>query len=181
MRLLDRALRADTTAVGPFREALRQASERLAERFKRDDPIETLVRARAEIVDQIILRELALALRRASSRSLRTSWRSAATAAASCIRSPTSTLLVLLEGKTERNADAAIGRFLTFLWDIGLEPGHSVRTLDDCAAQARSDVTVLTTLMETRLLHGPGRLFAQLRRGSALIAYGTARSSSRRR
>src|SRR5262249_43642321 len=52
---LDRALRADTTAVGPFREALRQASERLAERFKRNDPIETLVRARAEIVDQIIL------------------------------------------------------------------------------------------------------------------------------
>jgi [protein-PII] uridylyltransferase len=46
--------------------------------------------------------------------------------------------------------------------DIGLEPGHSVRTLEDCEAQARSDVTVLTTLMETRLLHGPGRLFAQL-------------------
>ena len=73
-------------------------------------------------------------------------------------------LLVLLEGKTERNADEAIGRFLTFLWDIGLEAGHSVRTLDDCEAQARSDVTVLTTLMETRLLHGPGRLFARVAR-----------------
>ena len=69
---------------------------------------------------------------------------------------------MLLEDKTERNADEAIGRFLTFLWDIGLEVGHSVRTLDDCEAQARSDVTVLTTLMETRLLHGPGRLFAEL-------------------
>ncbi|HVS23531.1 MAG TPA: [protein-PII] uridylyltransferase [Gammaproteobacteria bacterium] len=157
---LDRALRADTTAVGPFREALRQASERLAERFKRNDPIETLVRARAEIIDQIIL----------------SSWLHFAeeiTDSADLVAvggygrgelHPQSDidLLVLLEDKTERNADEAIGRFLTFLWDIGLEVGHSVRTLDDCEAQARSDVTVLTTLMETRLLHGPGRLFAEL-------------------
>ena len=66
-----------------------------------------------------------------------------------------------------RPAVAGLGCSLTGLpvaamWDIGLEPGHSVRTLDDCEAQARSDVTVLTTLMETRLLHGPGRLFTQL-------------------
>ena len=70
-------------------------------------------------------------------------------------------LLVLLDS-TEGDADEAIGRFLTFLWDIGLEVGHSVRTLDDCEAQARRDVTILTTLMETRLLSGPGRLFAEL-------------------
>ena len=124
------------------------------------DVIETLVRARAEIVDQIIL----------------SSWLHFAeelTEYADLVAvggygrgelHPQSDidLLVLLEGKTERNADEAIGRFLTFLWDIGLEPGHSVRTLDDCEAQARSDVTVLTTLMETRLLHGPGRLFNEL-------------------
>jgi [protein-PII] uridylyltransferase len=38
---------------------------------------------------------------------------------------------MLLE-KASNNADDAIGRFLTFLWDIGLEVGHSVRTLDEC-------------------------------------------------
>jgi [protein-PII] uridylyltransferase len=70
-------------------------------------------------------------------------------------------LLILLQGAVN-DTDEAIGRFLTFLWDIGLEVGHSVRTLDDCEAQARRDVTVLTTLMETRLLHGPGVLFAEL-------------------
>ncbi len=70
-------------------------------------------------------------------------------------------LLVLIDN-TDNDADEAIGRFLTFLWDIGLEVGHSVRTLDDCETQARADVSVLTTLMETRLLHGPGRLFGEL-------------------
>jgi [protein-PII] uridylyltransferase len=71
-------------------------------------------------------------------------------------------LLVLLEADKPAGMDHAISQFLTFLWDIGLEVGHSVRTLEDCEAQARSDVTVLTTLMETRLLAGPGTLFAQL-------------------
>jgi [protein-PII] uridylyltransferase len=157
---LDRALRGDTTAVGVFRDALREASERLAERFRRNDPIETLVRARADIVDQIIL----------------SSWqyfaselleRADLVAVGGYGRGelhPQSDidLLVLLDKPAEDNADEAIGRFLTFLWDIGLEVGHSVRTLEDCEAQARGDVTVLTTLMEARLLDGPGRLFEEL-------------------
>ena len=90
-----------------------------------------------------------------------TSSPSAATAAASCIRNPTSICSILLENASNKTDDA-IGRFLTFLWDIGLEVGHSVRTLDDCETQARGDVTVLTTLMETRLLHGRGALFGEL-------------------
>ena len=70
-------------------------------------------------------------------------------------------LLLLLDEGAKPNEDS-IGPFLTFLWDIGLEVGHSVRTLKDCESQAREDVTVLTTLMETRLLAGAGRLFAEL-------------------
>src|SRR5690606_41727848 len=69
-------------------------------------------------------------------------------------------LLVLLEPAVQGRADEAVSRFLTFLWDIGLEVGHSVRTLDDCEAQARGDVAVVTALMEPRLLAGPGRLVA---------------------
>ena len=158
---LDAALRGDMTAVGPFREALRQAGDKLSERFKRNEPIEDLVRARAfDIIDQIIL----------------SAWRHFAEELLTRVDlvavggygrgelHPQSDidLLVLLDTRIENNADESIGRFLTFLWDIGLEVGHSVRTLDDCEAQARGDVTVLTTLMETRLLDGPGLLFAEL-------------------
>jgi len=71
-------------------------------------------------------------------------------------------LMLLVEDDIPADSNEAISRFLTFLWDIGLEVGHSVRTLDDCFDQAKDDVTVVTTLMETRLLAGPGRLFAEL-------------------
>jgi [protein-PII] uridylyltransferase len=157
---LDRALRGDTTAVGAFREALRAASEQLNERFRRNDPIETLVGARAEIVDQIILASWVYY----AEDLLESTDLVAVGGYGRGELHPQSDidLLVLLDGATARNADEAIGRFLTFLWDIGLEVGHSVRTLDDCAAQARGDVTILTTLMETRLLHGAGKLFAEL-------------------
>ncbi len=158
---LDAALAGDTTAIGAFRDALREAGDRLSERFKRNEPIEEIVRARAfEIIDQIIL----------------SAWRYFAEDVLQRVDlvavggygrgelHPQSDidLLVLLDRRIENNADESIGRFLTFLWDIGLEVGHSVRTLDDCEAQARDDVTVLTTLMETRLLDGPGILFAEL-------------------
>ncbi|HEX5048628.1 MAG TPA: [protein-PII] uridylyltransferase [Gammaproteobacteria bacterium] len=157
---LDRALRGDITAVGAFREALRTASERLGERFKRNEPIETLVRARAEVVDQVIL----AAWDHYADELLGSADLVAVGGYGRGELHPHSDidLLVLLDRAAENNTDEAIGRFLTFLWDIGLEPGHSVRTLDDCEAQARGDVTILTTLMETRLLHGPGKLFAQL-------------------
>ena len=156
---LDRAWDGETTTIAPFREALRSASEQLAERFRRNEPIETLVSARAHVIDQIIVSSwLHFAGDLSSSADL--------VAVGGYGRGelhPHSDidLLVLIEN-TDNDADEAIGRFLTFLWDIGLEVGHSVRTLDDCETQARADVSVLTTLMETRLLHGPGRLFGEL-------------------
>src|SRR4026209_2711656 len=55
-------------------------------------------------------------------------------------------------------------RFLTFMWDIGLEVGHSVRTIGDCQRESAADVSVATTLIEARLLAGPDNLFQAMRR-----------------
>ncbi|EQD66698.1 PII uridylyl-transferase, partial [mine drainage metagenome] len=54
-------------------------------------------------------------------------------------------------------------RLLTFLWDIGLEVGHSVRTVEECIEQSKADVSVMTTLIEARLLAGSPELLAGLR------------------
>jgi len=58
---------------------------------------------------------------------------------------------------------ASIERFITSCWDIGLEIGSSVRTVDECVAMAKSDVTVQTALLESRYLCGSRRVFAAFR------------------
>ena len=54
-------------------------------------------------------------------------------------------------------------RFITSLWDTGLQIGHSVRTLTECEALARDDLTVVTTMMEARHLSGDAALEPILR------------------
>ena len=62
----------------------------------------------------------------------------------------------LLRAKLE----ALVGHF----WDIGLEAGHSVRTLDECFEMAASDITVQTTLLESRLISGNRDLYRRFTR-----------------
>ncbi|MGE3928461.1 MAG: [protein-PII] uridylyltransferase [Lautropia sp.] len=47
-----------------------------------------------------------------------------------------------------------IQAFIGACWDIGLEIGHSVRTPAQCVDEARADVTVMTALLERRVLAG---------------------------
>ncbi|HSI37843.1 MAG TPA: [protein-PII] uridylyltransferase [Methylotenera sp.] len=56
-----------------------------------------------------------------------------------------------------RNIEALIG----LLWDIGLNVGHSVRSLSECIAEAQKDVTIQTNLIESRLLKGDSALYQQ--------------------
>jgi [protein-PII] uridylyltransferase len=68
-------------------------------------------------------------------------------------------LVLLPDG---RQPDASIERFIGALWDGGLEPGHSVRTVAECVEEARKDVTVDTSLLESRLIAGDAKLLATL-------------------
>jgi [protein-PII] uridylyltransferase len=59
-------------------------------------------------------------------------------------------------------ADASVERFVTLLWDVGLEPGIAVRTLSECVEEAKKDVTVDTSLLEARAIWGDAALVTQL-------------------
>ena len=71
-------------------------------------------------------------------------------------------LLILLNQPITPEIQTPIEQFLTVLWDIKLEVGHSVRTLEECIEAGRSDITVATNLLEARLLTGSTELFASL-------------------
>lgn len=72
-------------------------------------------------------------------------------------------LMVLLSEPPGEECSERLSAFITRLWDIGLEVGHSVRTLDECIETAREDLTVITNLIESRCLSGNESLFFALR------------------
>jgi len=59
---------------------------------------------------------------------------------------------------------ARLEGFIGSCWDAGLEIGSSVRTVAECLAESAGDVTVQTSLLESRLLCGNAALFAEFQR-----------------
>ncbi|MFW7341389.1 [protein-PII] uridylyltransferase [Pollutimonas sp. H1-120] len=72
-------------------------------------------------------------------------------------------ILVLLRDPPSRKETAMIEALVASMWDLGIEPGHSVRTLEDCRRESANDITVETALMEARWLVGSKSLLQELR------------------
>ena len=76
-------------------------------------------------------------------------------------------VLVLLSDDIalEHDADlkARIEGFIGSCWDAGLEIGSSVRSVADCLNEARQDVTVQTSLLESRLITGNPAIYDEFR------------------
>ena len=71
-------------------------------------------------------------------------------------------LLLLPADQSPEQDDALKTRLETFIgrcWDSGLEIGSSVRNVDDCIREAEGDITVQTSLLESRLIVGDKALF----------------------
>jgi [protein-PII] uridylyltransferase len=67
-------------------------------------------------------------------------------------------LLFLRPWKSIPRTEQVIEFMLYVLWDLGVKVGQSARSVDDCLALARSDMTVRTALLEARPLAGDARL-----------------------
>src|SRR5690606_18054865 len=68
-------------------------------------------------------------------------------------------LLILYERSLPKES---VSLFIQNLWDLGLDVGHAVRTVDETVALAKRDITVTTNLMESRLLRGDAELYRQM-------------------
>jgi len=71
-------------------------------------------------------------------------------------------ILVLLDHEPLPPERESLESFIGLLWDVGLEVGHSVRTIQACVDAAATDVTILTTLIEARHVCGNRDLSARL-------------------
>lgn len=63
-------------------------------------------------------------------------------------------ILVVLKSQETTVIQESLAHFFTFLWDIGLKPGQSVRTIPECVEAAQLDQTIMTSMMEMRLITG---------------------------
>ncbi|HVN41397.1 MAG TPA: nucleotidyltransferase domain-containing protein, partial [Steroidobacteraceae bacterium] len=162
LETLPAALEAGEDRIAAFRKALADGGASLAQRFADDEPVEALVRDRARMVDVVMRRAWSLHVgARAKDVALIAVGGYGRGELHPC--SDIDVLILLPKSELEEGHEG-IERFLTFLWDIGLEIGHSVRTIDDCQRESAADVSVATTFIEARLLSGPDFLFQAMRR-----------------
>ncbi len=144
-------------SINAFRETLQWGRERLNGLFHEGIPADSLVHARTHLVDEV----------------LRAAWQKFLPDGAPdlCLVAvggygrgellPHSDIDILLlhSGDALETHRKGLEQMTAFGWDIGLEVGQSVRTVEDCVSEAAKDVTVITNLLEARLLTGDFDLF----------------------
>ena len=160
------AAAASAPAAADLRAALDRRARELRARFEAGAPAGEIVAARAEAVDGV----------------LRTAWNALGLAGggdAALVAvggygrgelHPGSDvdLLVLVGAERaaaldRRGSDPGIESFVTLAWDLGIEVGHAVRSVGQCAVEARRELTVITNLIEARPLAGSRALFDEMR------------------
>ena len=160
---LERRLAKGDAPLLDLRHALQEGDAELRKRFEADEPIGGLVRGRASLLDTLIHHAFCVHLRGLESRL-------ALVAVGGYGRGelhPCSDVdLLLLVEDPDSDEQERIASFVAFLWDMGLEVGHSVRSLGESIDHAREDITVATSLMEARLLEGSAVRFRELQRAT---------------
>ena len=75
-------------------------------------------------------------------------------------------VLILLPDGVDLEQDAdlkeRVEHFVSCCWDVGLQIGSSVRTLQECIRESQADITIQTALLERRYITGSRKLFQQL-------------------
>lgn len=151
---------ADSLAPASLKAAIAKLDDSLAARFESGELVDRLVYARARGIDALLI---ALWKKMAPTNAAR---RAALIAVGGYGRgelAPASDVDIMIVVDSKRGDHDWIARFVTSLWDSGLEIGHSVRTPSECKKVAKDDLTIITTMMESRLLVGNHELLDKVR------------------
>lgn len=73
-------------------------------------------------------------------------------------------LLFLIPYKPSEWIENVAEFILQVLWDMGLKVGHAMRSVDECIALAKKDLSIKTALLDGRYLEGEQKLFANLQK-----------------
>jgi [protein-PII] uridylyltransferase len=86
-------------------------------------------------------------------------------------------LLFLLPYKQTPWGESVAEYILYILWDLGFKVGHATRTVAQCVKLGAADITICTSLLDARLIHGDAQLFASFeQRFYNEVVAGTARN-----
>ena len=153
---LDSAARSDL--LSRYKSRIQKGQQELCEQYNRDPDPARLLYERSHLVDEV-LRDLwaelhfsdALALAAVGGYGRGELW-------------PYSDIDLLILLPTDPDAVLAeqLEQLVGLFWDVGLEIGHSVRTVEDCLKEAEGDLTVQTALVEARLIVGNYALFCRM-------------------
>ncbi len=73
-------------------------------------------------------------------------------------------LLLLIPAKTDSRINEIVEFLLYALWDARQKVGHATRTIDQCLKLAKTDNTIMTSILEARYICGSATLFDELSR-----------------
>jgi [protein-PII] uridylyltransferase len=73
-------------------------------------------------------------------------------------------LLILTKDGSTGHFQGIISKFIAFLWGLKLQISHSARNLDECITWAKQDLSVFTSLMESRCIAGNHNIYDSLMR-----------------
>lgn len=84
-------------------------------------------------------------------------------------------LLFLLPYKQTAWGEQVVEYILYMLWDMGFKVGHATRNIDECIRLSKEDMTIRTSILEVRFLHGVKELHEELvQRFSDEVVQGSA-------
>src|SRR4051794_23341800 len=140
-----------TEARLALRQLLGDTDRRLADAFHAGAPVAALVHARADAVQRIVVHAWSACVGETSELAL---FAVGGFGRGELFPHSDVDLLALSERPPSAPAQRALESFFTCLWDIGLKPGHALRTLAECRSIAAADATVYTSLLDARRIAG---------------------------